>query len=54
MEDCLFQAKWGMREFMQVMAERDMAIPPRSEEPTVLIKNSKRDTGTSEAMAGNG
>lgn len=29
------------------MAERDMAIPPRSEEPTVLIKNSKRDTDTS-------
>ena len=47
MEDCLFQAKWGMQEFVQVMAERDMAIPPRSEEPTVLIKNSKRDTGTS-------
>jgi len=46
-EDCLFQAKWGMQEFVQVMAERDMAIPPRSEEPTVLIKNSKRDTGTS-------
>ena len=39
-EDCLFQAKWGMQEFVQVMAERDMAIPPRSEEPTVLIKNS--------------
>ena len=39
-EDCLFQAKWGMQEFVQVMAERDMAIPPRSEEPTVRIKNS--------------
>ncbi|MGB2612264.1 MAG: hypothetical protein WBC80_25090 [Isosphaeraceae bacterium] len=39
-EDCLFQAKWGMQEFVQVMAERDMAIPPSSEEPTVLIKNS--------------
>ena len=46
-EDCLFQAKWGMQEFVQVMAERDMAIPPRSEDPTVLIQNSKRDTGTS-------
>jgi len=48
-EDCLFQAKWGMQEFVQVMAERDMAIPPRSEDPTVLIQNSKRDTGTSSA-----
>jgi len=46
-EDCLFQAKWGMQEFVQVMAERDMAIPPRSEDPTVTIQNSKRDTGTS-------
>jgi predicted RNase H-like HicB family nuclease len=45
-EDCLFQAKWGMQEFVQVMAERDMAIPPRSEEPTVLIKNTKRDSET--------
>ena len=45
-EDCLFQAKWGMQEFVQVMAERDMAIPPRSEEPTVLIKNSKRTPTT--------
>jgi len=45
-EDCLFQAKWGMEEFVQVMAERNMAIPPRSEEPTVLIKNSKRNTDT--------
>src|SRR5450759_1586533 len=44
-EDCLFQAKWGMQEFVQVMAERDKAIPPRNEEPTVLIKNTKRDTG---------
>ena len=31
-----------------------MAIRPRSEDPTVLIKNSKRDTGTSEAMADKG
>ncbi len=46
-EDCLFQAKWGMQEFVQVMAERDMAISPRSEDPTVTIQNSKRDTGTS-------
>src|SRR5947207_11421095 len=36
-EDCLYQAKWGMQEFLQIMAERDMAIPPRNEDPTVLI-----------------
>jgi predicted RNase H-like HicB family nuclease len=41
-EDCLFQAKWGMLEFVQIMAERNMPIPPRREEPTVLIKNARR------------
>lgn len=41
-EDGLFQAKWGMQEFVQVTAERRMTIPPRSEEPTILIKNLKR------------
>ena len=30
------------------MAEMEMAIPPRSDEPTVLIKNARRDTDTSQ------
>jgi predicted RNase H-like HicB family nuclease len=41
-EDRLYQAKWGMQEFVQLMTERNMTIPLTSEEPTVLIKNSKR------------
>jgi predicted RNase H-like HicB family nuclease len=44
-EDCLSQAKWGMREFVQIMAERNIPIPPKSEEPTVLIKNARRSEG---------
>ncbi len=43
-EDCLFQAKWGMLDFVQVMAERGMCIPPKIDDPTVLIMNSKRQT----------
>jgi predicted RNase H-like HicB family nuclease len=41
-EDCLYQAKWGMREFLQLMAERNMEVPPQSGELTVIIKNAKR------------
>jgi predicted RNase H-like HicB family nuclease len=41
-EDCLYQAKWGMKEFLQVMAERNMEVPPQSGDPTVIIKNAKR------------
>jgi predicted RNase H-like HicB family nuclease len=43
-EDCLYQAKWGMQEFLEIMAERNMPIPPRNEDPTVLIKNTRRDS----------
>jgi predicted RNase H-like HicB family nuclease len=42
-EDCLYQAKWGMQEFLQVMAERNMAIPPPNGDPTVLIKNTRQE-----------
>jgi predicted RNase H-like HicB family nuclease len=42
-EDCLYQAKWGMQEFLQIMAEANMTIPPRDGDPTVLIKNTRRD-----------
>ena len=43
-EDCLYQAKWGMQEFIEIMASRNMPIPPRNEDPTVLIKNTRRDS----------
>ena len=32
--DCLYQAKWGMQEHLQLLAERDLPIPPRNESPT--------------------
>jgi predicted RNase H-like HicB family nuclease len=41
-EDCLYQAKWGMQEFVQVMAENKMIVPPPSKDPTITIKNMSR------------
>jgi predicted RNase H-like HicB family nuclease len=53
-EDCLYQAKWGMREFLQIMAERNMAIPARDGDPTVLIKNTSRDPAKEDMPVGAG
>jgi hypothetical protein len=50
-EDCLDQAKRGMQEFLQIMTERNMTIPPRHGDPTVLIKNTKRDSADQEVPA---
>jgi predicted RNase H-like HicB family nuclease len=53
-EDCLYQAKWGMQEFLQIMAERNMTIPPRNADPTVLIKNTRRESRNDDVPAGAG
>jgi predicted RNase H-like HicB family nuclease len=39
-EDCLYQAKWGMKEHLDVLAEQALPIPPRAAHPTILIKNA--------------
>jgi predicted RNase H-like HicB family nuclease len=41
-EDCLYQAKWGMHEFVQLMIERKMTVPPRNDDPTITIRNTGR------------
>jgi predicted RNase H-like HicB family nuclease len=53
-EDCLYQAKWGMQEFVQVMAERITPIPPPSGDPTILIRNVKRDSARKGMLAETG
>jgi predicted RNase H-like HicB family nuclease len=39
-EDCLYQAKWGMKEHVELLVERGLPVPPRNENPTVLIQNT--------------
>jgi predicted RNase H-like HicB family nuclease len=41
-EDCLYQAKWGIDEFIEVMQERNIPVPKRKTNPTVKIKNAKK------------
>lgn len=39
-EDCLYQARWGMKEHLELLTERGFPVPPRAGEPTVLIRNA--------------
>jgi predicted RNase H-like HicB family nuclease len=38
-EDCLYQARWGMKEHVEVLTEQGLSVPPRNANPTVLIQN---------------
>ncbi len=46
-EDCLSQARWGMKEHLELLAEHNLPIPTPVEERTVLIRN----VGRSEAVS---
>ncbi len=34
-EDCLYQARWGMREHVELLREQGLPVPPASLDPTV-------------------
>lgn len=38
-EDCLYKARWGMKEHVELLEQQGLPVPPRSAKPTVLIQN---------------
>jgi predicted RNase H-like HicB family nuclease len=40
-EDCIYKARWGMIEHLEVMKEMNLAIPAPNPNPTVMITNEK-------------
>jgi len=41
-EDCLYKAKWGMLEHINLLKERGLPVPEENQNPTVVIQNEKR------------
>lgn len=40
-EDCLYQAKWGMEEHLALLKERGLPVPRPNSNPTVTIQNQR-------------
>ncbi len=38
-ENCLYQARWGMKEHVDLLVEQQRPIPPRNPDPIVTIRN---------------
>jgi len=38
-EDCLYQAKWGMTEHVNLLTAEGLSVPPKNLNPTVTIQN---------------
>jgi len=41
-EDCLYRAKWGMKEHTELLAAQGLPVPPRNPEPVVTIRNEQK------------
>ena len=40
-EDCLYKAKWGIEEHLQLLRARRLPIPQASTNPKVIIQNQQ-------------
>ena len=40
-EDCLYKAKWGMIEHVNLLKEKRLPVPPRNPDPNIIIQNTQ-------------
>jgi predicted RNase H-like HicB family nuclease len=40
-EDCLYKAKWGIIEHVNLLKEQGLPIPPNNPNPRILIQNQQ-------------
>ena len=41
-EDCLFKARWGMKEHVELLREKSLSVPDRNPAPKIVIQNEKK------------
>jgi len=41
-EDCLYQAKWGIEEHIGLLKKRGLPIPKENKNPEIIIRNEKK------------
>jgi predicted RNase H-like HicB family nuclease len=40
-EDCLYKAKWGMEEHIEVLKEQGLPVPKENPNPQIIIQNDQ-------------
>jgi hypothetical protein len=41
-EDCLFQAKWGMKKHVELLKEQGFPVPHKNPDPKIVIQNERK------------
>jgi predicted RNase H-like HicB family nuclease len=51
-EDCLYQARWGMKEHVEMLREQQLPIPPINPDPVITIRNERKEAGVAPSPGG--
>ena len=41
-EDCIYKAKWGMKEHVGLLKDQNLPIPSKNPDPKIVIQNEKQ------------
>jgi len=41
-EDCVYKAKWGMKEHLELLKERGIPVPPKVKSPKIIAQNEEK------------
>ena len=41
-EDCVYRAKWGMKDHVALLRDQDLTVPPANPNPTIVIQNARQ------------
>lgn len=41
-EDCIYKARWGMEEHLDLLREHNLPIPESNPNPTIVVQNTER------------
>ena len=40
-EDCLYKAKWGMKEHVALLSKQQLPIPIKNSDPKIIVQNER-------------
>lgn len=41
-EDCVYKAKWGMKEHVELLKAQGLPVPPEAKDPKIIVQNESR------------
>jgi predicted RNase H-like HicB family nuclease len=41
-EDCIYKARWGMKEHVALLKEQRLPVPPINSDPKIVVENEKK------------